>query len=341
LSQISDYMGFMTVMPGKACPPLVSVIIPFLNAEKFLEEAILSVCMQTYDNWEILLVDDGSTDRSTCIAKEYARQYSSKIRYLEHERHGNRGTTVSRNLALSVARGSYVALLDSDDVWLPNKLERQVDVLDSQPASAMLCGSSEYWYSWTRTPEDRKRDVVHPLGLPPNEVCLPPRMLSLSLANKARTPCPSNILLRRDVIERIGGFEESFIGANQLYEDQAFLAKLCLSAPIFVVEECWDRYRQHPDSCDSLVEKAGLSGAARLFYLNWLLDYLTQHSITHPELWKVLHREVWRLQHPRLHASQKWARHHGSRCGLMLLSMMRRVLPSPIRRWIKAQWQNH
>lgn len=321
--------------------PRVSVIIPFLNAEKFLEEAIVSVSLQTYDNWEMLLVDDGSTDRSADIAKEYAQQYSSKVRYLQHERHLNRGTTVSRNLAVSLARGSYLALLDSDDVWLPDKLERQIAVLDSQPGVAMLCGSSEYWYSWTGSPDDRTRDVVHHLGLPHNAVCPPPMMLTLSLANKARTPCPSNILFRREVVERIGGFEESFVGVYQLYEDQAFLAKVALNAPIFVVNECWDRYRQHQDSCDSVVERAGLSDAARLFYLNWLMDYLTAHGVVYRDLWKVLNRELFRLRYPRLHTLQQQARHKAGRSGQLLRSMVRRVLPLTLRRWLRAQWQNH
>ncbi len=101
--------------------PSVSVIIIFLNAERFFEEAIASVFAQTYDRWELLLVDDGSTDASTAIARRYARRYPDRVRYLEHPDHSNRGASSSRNLGVQHARGAYIAFLDSDDVWLPRK----------------------------------------------------------------------------------------------------------------------------------------------------------------------------------------------------------------------------
>ncbi|HEY9653496.1 MAG TPA: glycosyltransferase family 2 protein, partial [Coleofasciculaceae cyanobacterium] len=113
--------------------PLVSVVTIFLNTEKYIEEAIESIFAQTYDRWELLLVDDGSSDRSTIIALQYAQQYAGKVRYLEHETHQNRGMSASRNLGVRHAQGEYIAFLDSDDVWLPQKLERQVEILESQP----------------------------------------------------------------------------------------------------------------------------------------------------------------------------------------------------------------
>ena len=122
--------------------PLVSAITIFLDAETFLREAIESVLAQTYANWELLLVDDGSTDGSTEIALGYARLYPQRIRYLEHEGHRNRGMSASRNLGIPHARGEYIALLDADDVWLPLKLERQVAILESDPESAMVYGAT-------------------------------------------------------------------------------------------------------------------------------------------------------------------------------------------------------
>src|SRR5215211_6343875 len=110
--------------------PLVSVVIPFLNAERFIQEAIESVFAQTYDNWELLLVDDGSNDGSTRIALEYAERNSGRVRYLQHPGHRNRGVSASRNLGISSARGEYIAFLDADDVWLPHKLEQQVEILN-------------------------------------------------------------------------------------------------------------------------------------------------------------------------------------------------------------------
>src|SRR5262249_36292098 len=148
---------FARKMPIK---PLVSIIIPFLNAEKFLQETIESVFTQTYTNWEILLVDDGSIDSSTSIAQRYAEQSPSEVRYLEHANHQNQGVCASRNLGVSKARGKYIALLDADDVWLPHKLEQQVAILESQPEAGMVYGASQYWYGWTGVIEDAQRDFV-------------------------------------------------------------------------------------------------------------------------------------------------------------------------------------
>src|SRR5262245_53982480 len=89
--------------------PLVTAITIFLNEERFFEEAIQSVFNQTYDRWELLLVDDGSTDGSTQIARRCAERFPDKVRLLEHPRHENRGMSASRNLGLEYARGEFVA----------------------------------------------------------------------------------------------------------------------------------------------------------------------------------------------------------------------------------------
>src|SRR5215467_1915809 len=229
-------------MSGK---PRVSIIIPFLNAEKFVQEAIDSVLAQTYDKWELLLVDDGSTDTSTDITRRSAAQHPLNVRYIEHNGHQNRGACASRNLGIREAKGEYIALLDADDVWLQHKLERQVAILDSHPEAAMVYGATQYWHSWTGNPEDIQRDYVPNLGIEPDTLVRPPMLLILNLESKAPTPCPSDILLRREIVERVGGFEESFHGMYQLCEDLAFLAKIYVKAPVFVASECWDKYRLH------------------------------------------------------------------------------------------------
>src|SRR3712207_5043688 len=129
--------------------PLVSVIIIFLNAERFVEEAVESVFAQTYDNWELLLVDDGSSDASTAIAGRYAEEHPGRVRYLKHPRHQNRGMSASRNLGIGHAKGEYIAFLDADDVWLEYKLQQQVAILGSHPEASMVYGNTLYWHSWT------------------------------------------------------------------------------------------------------------------------------------------------------------------------------------------------
>src|SRR5262245_30409625 len=126
----------MTADP--ASEPKVSVVMIFFNAERFIGEAIDSILAQTYSSWELMLVDDGSADGSTEIAKSYARRYPAKIVYLEHEQHRNQGMSASRNLGIHYCTGKHIAFLDSDDVWLPHKLERQVAIIESQPETAMV-----------------------------------------------------------------------------------------------------------------------------------------------------------------------------------------------------------
>jgi glycosyltransferase involved in cell wall biosynthesis len=208
--------------------PLVSAIIIFFNAEKFFEEAVESVFAQTYDNWELLLVDDGSTDSSTAIAHHYAEKYPKKVRYLVHEGHRNRGMSATRNLGIRHARGEYIAFLDADDVWLPYKLERQVPILMEYSDAAMLYGTTSYdWYSWTGDPDDMQNDFEHKITNNPNVQVNKPlkteEFLHLFLQRKVLLPSTTSLLVRREVAERIGGFEESFRG---LFEDQVFIAKV-------------------------------------------------------------------------------------------------------------------
>src|SRR5215212_8464823 len=269
--------------------PLVSCIITFLNAEEFIGEAIESVLGQTHENLELLLVDDGSTDDSTPIALRYAERFPEKVRYLEHAGHENRGAAASRNLGMGEAKGEYIALLDSDDVWLEHKLEEQVGILASHPEAGMVYGQSQYWHSWTRKPEDAHRDQVPKLGVQFDTLFEPPTLSTLVYPlGPATAPCPSDLLLRREAVERVGGFEEAFRGMYQLYDDQTFLAKVYLNEPVFVAGKCWDRYRQHPDQCVSAVREAGQQHTVRLAFLRWLAEYFYAQGVGDTELWKLL-----------------------------------------------------
>lgn len=107
---------------------LVSVIIPTFNSEKFILEAILSVQNQSYTNWEIILFDDCSTDATLSIVSELALQ-DKRIKYSKLSK--NSGTGVARNSAMAVAKGKYIAFLDADDLWKPNKLELQINFMQS------------------------------------------------------------------------------------------------------------------------------------------------------------------------------------------------------------------
>lgn len=109
--------------------PLVSIITPAYNSEKFIIEAIESVGNQTYQNWELIIVDDCSTDRTTQIVRQYA---SEDGRIKLHILKNNSGTAVARNHAINMANGKYIAFLDSDDIWHSHKLEKQVSLMENE-----------------------------------------------------------------------------------------------------------------------------------------------------------------------------------------------------------------
>lgn len=116
--------------------PLVSVIMPAYNAGRFLEAAIRSVMAQTVTDWELLVLDDGSSDDTLSIAWRLARE-DCRISVLPNEH--NMGVAKTRNRGFDLCRGEYVALLDSDDVWLPHKLERQLRRMEQTGADLCYC----------------------------------------------------------------------------------------------------------------------------------------------------------------------------------------------------------
>ncbi len=275
--------------------PLVSIITIFLDAEAFLGEAIESVLAQSFTSWELLLVDDGSRDGSTALARDYAGRCSSRVRYLEHEGHMNRGMSASRNLGLRHARGTYIAFLDADDVWMPNKLERQVHLLEEHRDAGFVCGRTEWWYSWTGNPEDRNRDFLQKFTVPLNTVVAPPALLDMFLEDEWASLC--DVMVRRCTIETVGGYEEIFRG---MYEDQAFHAKLSMHFPAYVADECWYRYRQHERACTAQSHRTGHTMAARHAFLCWLEGYLARHGRKGTSTWRIVRRQLFPLRHPHV-----------------------------------------
>jgi glycosyltransferase involved in cell wall biosynthesis len=278
--------------------PLVSIIIPFYNTpEKFMKEAIESVFAQGYHNWEILIVDDGSIGKCIEIAKYYANTHPEKVRYLKHPNHQNKGASATRNLGIKYAEGEYVTFLDSDDVWLPKKLEQQLAIMTLRPEVGMVYGKALYWWSWTNNPEDRVRDHIQEHGIFPDVIIDPPILLKFFIKEKTAIPPTSSVMVRRKVIESIGGFEERFRGDNENpYDDQAFYAKVCLEFPVFVSNSCWERYRQHPDSLCAVATSEKVQ-RAHLTYLEWLEENLSERGFKGSNVWRTLRSQKWFRRH--------------------------------------------
>lgn len=163
-------------------PPLVSVVVPVFNGERFLGEALDSILRQTYRSLEAIVVDDGSTDRSADVAASRAG-----VLVL---RQTNRGVAEARNVGARASRGSLLAFLDQDDLWEPRKLELQVAALQGDPeAGFALVLTSRF---------------LEP-GVPP------PRWLNPEALRNAHTAYePSALVVRREVFEKLEGFDTSY-----------------------------------------------------------------------------------------------------------------------------------
>ena len=173
--------------------PRVSVIIPTYNSATFLPETIESVLAQTYEDYEIIVVDDGSTDST----KEVLDPYSDKIKYIYQQNHG---AGSARNTGIKHSQGEYIAFLDADDIWLPEKLHIQANYLDNNPEIAMVYSQSLRISVGGKSLSKKSRDR----NLPSGEV-----FNKLFLRNFILT-CTA-VMVRKRVLNTIGLFNESLI----------------------------------------------------------------------------------------------------------------------------------
>jgi glycosyltransferase involved in cell wall biosynthesis len=274
-----------------AIPGLVSINMPFFNTRAtFLKDAIQSVQKQTYDRWELILVDDGSRSAISAVARDVAESFPGKVRCLEHEGHRNLGISASRNLGLSVSSGEFIAFLDSDDVWDETQLEEQVALMQQYPDAGMVFGNTLYWASWPGSDQASTRDRTYDLILRTPQLVKPPNMLKFYLQGKAITPCMTSVMIRSNVLSPDTLFEEEFTGH---YEDQVFLAKVWANYPVYVVGRTWGKYRQHSESVTADGDETEDANAWRARYLRWLEGYLATINLRGTAVWRALRVQLW------------------------------------------------
>jgi glycosyltransferase involved in cell wall biosynthesis len=292
---------------SRAEAPLISVITPFLNGKRFLEEAIQSVLAQTLSAFELLLIDDGSTDGSSVLARDYAARFPGQIRYFDHTGHTNRGKSVSRNLGIAHARGAHLTFLDADDVFLPRKLEGQAQLLARYPQAVMVYGTTEYWVTWDTQRKERvgNGDRCGRLGVTPERLYSPPELLVAYLRDPGIVPCICGLLARTTIVKATGAFDENI---QELFEDQIFLVKMLMSGPVYVESGCGERYRQHADSSSARAVASGRyhpvrANPARLAYLEWLQCYLERHGVMSRNLQRALSAALRPYRYPKIHSA--------------------------------------
>lgn len=283
--------------------PFISVVTPFFQVGGYLREAIESVRAQTYDRWELILVDDGSTDDGPDIAREYAARYPSRIVVLSHPGRANRGISPSRNLGASRARGRWIATLDGDDVWLPDTLAEQARIAEAHPEVGLIMAATLYWRSWAG--HASAPDQIIPVGAPQDQVHEPPKLLELLYPlGEGAAPSMNTVLVRSDVLRQVGGWENEFPTA---YEDQALLTKLYLATPAYVSSGCWDRYRQRPGSTMDLELRGRNYRLHRYRFLRWFHGYLERQGAP-PAIRRRVRTAMWWSRHPVMHKLARSAR---------------------------------
>lgn len=320
--------------------PRVSVVMIFLDAELFIVEAIESVLTQTYTQWELLLVDDGSTDGSTAIAQRYAAAHPDRICYLEHKGHVNRGTGASRNLGIHAARGEYVAFLDADDVYLPQRLERHMALLSADTSIGLAISNSLYWHSWQNSQQLALtlRDEVFESCATPGIPLVPPELLVICFTvPDAPMPCTCDITFRREIAQSI---PQQFV--NQ-YEDQALICQLMTATRAMVLNECLARYRQHSASLTGRARSAseyrpGRTHTARFQFVQWLRQHLREQHIQSRALEARIEYELWPLSHPHLSKAREILLDLRSGARQVVFAAALRVLPHPLLEKAFARW---
>ena len=213
--------------------PLVSVIMPAYNTEKFIGESIRSVVDQTYANWELLVVDDGSTDKTADIIRRHAAQ-DSRVKYLFQQ---NGRQAKARNTAVENSHGTLIAFLDADDLWLPEKLERQLQALEATNADVVY-SNGIIIYEPGATPG--RNDFAIVAGTIEGR-----KMLDILLLQN-RIPVQS-VLVQKEAYRNAGPFDESpqFHGC----EDYEMWIRLAVSGALFHgMSEKLIKYRRHPSA---------------------------------------------------------------------------------------------
>jgi glycosyltransferase involved in cell wall biosynthesis len=230
--------------------PVVSIIIPAYKAERFIGETLASIRAQTFSSWEAIVVEDGTRDGTESIVTEFAKSVSQPVIFLRHEI--NQGLPATRNTAIARARGEWIALLDSDDLWMPDHLEKAV--ARAQASGADLVHSGVMMFD-----SDSGRDDAERV---PSAAALANFPRSLFLAEYIIQP--SSVLLRSELCQQVGGFNPE----SRYVEDRELWLRLVRRGAKFAyVDAITCRYRQHAVAMTKNAA-AMAEGAAKVYEAN-------------------------------------------------------------------------
>jgi len=264
--------------------PAVSVIVPVYNGERYLPATIDSVLRQTFPDWELVIVDDGSTDRSLETVQRLTDGCGHPVSI---HRQSRGGQSAARNAAAGYARGEFLAFLDQDDIWRPDKLERQVGILRADPETVFVHSDVDYI-------DEEGRTVRHAVTSSARERCAAYpicRIVDLD----ACFVLPSAMLIRTRAYREAGGFDPALIRD----EDTDLAWRLSLLGRVRFDPTVATGYRLHPHNFSKSSDEAGFlgdkgAGSNEQFYLK-LLRHYTNDPEKAPRIRKLLGQcySVW------------------------------------------------
>lgn len=226
----------------------VSVVIPTYNRSKYICEAIESALAQTFQDFEVIVVDDGSNDDT----RQRIERYLPEIKYIYQE---NAGVSAARNTGIAASEGEYVAFLDSDDLWIRDKLKLQVEFMDSRPQFGMV---------FTDCCMFRGEQIVWPSYFRERQGLVASGDIFDNLIRESFI-ITSTVLVRRELLHETGMFDESFFVA----EDYDMWLRIARRCPIGAMDICQVKYRLHD---------ASLTSTADTIYFDMMIRMLKKHE---------------------------------------------------------------
>lgn len=208
--------------------PVVSVVMPVYNAEAYVGEAIESILAQTFDNFELIILDDGSTDRSGQVLKQY-QQRDARIKIISRE---NRGLVATLNEGIECSTGRYIARMDADDIALPERFSKQVEFLETHP-DYVVVGSRVL--------------LIDPEGLPicPFSTLTEHEAIdSAHMEGESGAICHPASMLRRDMLQKVGGYRQEM----KYSEDFDLFLRLAEVGKVANLPHILLKYRMHQNS---------------------------------------------------------------------------------------------
>jgi len=290
--------------------PLVSVIIPAYNAGAFIAETLESALGQTYGHREIIVVDDGSTDDT----EKRIKPYLGRIRYIRQE---NAGTACARNAGLLAARGDYIAFLDADDLWLPEKLQIQLQVAARHPESRMIvCDGVVFGDVRVATERLLKGPLAARLDREPSGELI--GNFYRDLIQRNAISCPAQTLVSRAVVERVGLVMEGI----QPCEDWEYHLRVSRDGPIALHRHALVRYRRLQTSV------SGPSQRRSFTYTLCGIPVLRRHSrLGAAEDRRLVRRSLRQLVREQAREAYNYAREHDAAFARAYLLKLFRAVP--------------